>query len=76
MPSIKSLLAEIRDELDSRQIVVSFKLTHLGVEIHSEDYASKLIARHELQRNGIIEAAVASPTRPNPIPCTSDTHPR
>lgn len=53
MPSLRSLLNEIQAELDSRQIVVAFKTTPEGVVIEAEDYASKLIARHELNRWGI-----------------------
>jgi hypothetical protein len=76
MPSIKSLLNEIRDELDSRQIAVKLHVTHEGIVIETDDYASKLIARQELRRYGFIEAAAPLQTKPSPTLCTSGTRPR
>ena len=50
----KRILAEIRDELDSRQIVATFELTPLGVIVTAPDYASELIAKREIRRRGLI----------------------
>lgn len=57
LPSLRRQLNEIRDDLDSRQIVVDFKITEQGVKIEARDYASLLIARHELNRHGVLMAA-------------------
>lgn len=48
----KRILAEIRDELDSHQIVVNLQETPFGV-IVSGEYSSTLIAKAELRRRGI-----------------------
>lgn len=51
--SPKRILAEIRDELDSRQITVDLLQTPFGVEIKG-DYASILIAKATLRKRGIL----------------------
>lgn len=49
----KRILNEIRDELDSRQIVVTLQESPFGVIVESPDYASALVAKAELRRRGI-----------------------
>jgi hypothetical protein len=56
LPSLRSTLAQIQDDLDSRQIVVQFRVTNSGVAVVAQDYPSLLIARAELRRAGVLLA--------------------
>lgn len=49
----KRILAEIRDDLDSRQVVVTLQETPYGVVV-TGDYADQLIAKAELRKRGIV----------------------
>lgn len=50
--SLKHILDCIRDDLDSHQIVVDFRITPEGVEV-TGDYASVLLAKKELRQHAI-----------------------
>lgn len=52
--TLKTQLAIIRDDLDSRQIIVRFLVTSHGVSVIAEDLASLLIAKAELRKRGIV----------------------
>lgn len=51
---LRALLSLVRDELDAQQIAVRFEETDRGVIVHTDDYASKVIAKRELKRRGIV----------------------
>lgn len=51
--SVQQKLNLLRDELDSRQIVVRFEVSKSGaVIVHADYYADFLIAKAELRRLG------------------------
>lgn len=52
--NIREILSSVRDELDAQQISVRFEETDAGIVVHSENYASKVIAKAELRRRGVI----------------------
>lgn len=54
--SLKKTLAFIRDDLDSRQINVSFRIApgEVGVTVDANCLIDRLIAESELRRQGIL----------------------
>jgi hypothetical protein len=54
--SFKSILQDVKDELDSNQCFVDFKVSHNGIQIISTNELDRLLAKKELERRKFIVA--------------------
>jgi hypothetical protein len=57
-PSFRRRLNLVKDELDSHQINVELTPTSEGVRIKANNYADRLLAKRELERQHITVLAV------------------